>query len=117
MRRDIGLNNNPSFTIAPIPNTKYAILDMNNDGIPELAVTTVIFQDRNPDTLELESSSSDSAIFSYENGEMFIWGGGDHQHNNFEILINKTLLYDCNDGHGGREIIYDELNESGDSVV
>ena len=116
MRGDIGLNDNPALTIAPTPESKYAILDMNDDGIPELAVTTVIFQERDPDTLELESTSFSSAIFSYRNGEVFIWGGGDHRHNNFEILSNKALLYDCDDGHGGREIIYHELDENGDSI-
>ena len=29
-------------------------------------------------------------------------------------MSNKALLYDCNDGHGGREIIYHELDENGD---
>lgn len=111
---DIGLNNSQIFTIAPTAESKYAILDMNDDGIPELAVTTVIFQERDSDTLELESTSFDSAIFSYKNGEVFIWAGGDCRHNNFEILSNKALLYDCNDGHGGREIIYHELDENGD---
>lgn len=110
---DIGLDNNPSFTIAPTPESKYAILDMNNDGIPELAVINVIFQNRNSETLELESASFDSAIFSYSNGTVFIWGGGSHRHNPFEILSNKALLYDCDDGHGGREIIYHELDEKG----
>lgn len=111
---DIGLNNSQIFTIAPTAESKYAILDMNDDGIPELAVTTVIFQEHDSDTLELESTSFDSAIFSYKNGEVFIWAGGDHRHNDFEILSNKALLYDCNDGHGGREIIYHELDENGD---
>ena len=50
---DIGLNNSQIFTIAPTAESKYAILDMNDDGIPELAVTTVIFQERDSDTLEL----------------------------------------------------------------
>lgn len=111
---DIGLNNSSTLMIAPCSESKYAILDMNDDGIPELAVTTVIFQERDSDTLELESSSFDSAIFSYRNGEIFIWGGGNHRHNNFEILSNKALLYDCDDGHGGSEIIYHELDENGD---
>lgn len=111
---DIGLNNSQIFTIAPTAESKYVILDMNDDGIPELAVTTVIFQERNSDTLELESTSFDSAIFSYKNGEVFIWAGGDRRHNNFEILSNKALLYDCNDGHGGHEIIYQELDKNGD---
>ena len=39
MRGDIGLNNNPAFTIAPTSESKYAVLDRNDDGIPELAVT------------------------------------------------------------------------------
>ena len=43
--------------------TIYAVLDMNDDGIPELAVTTVIFQERNSETLELGSTFFDSAIF------------------------------------------------------
>ena len=113
LRGDIGLNNNPSFTIAPTPESKYAILDMNNDGIPELAVISVIFQNRNSETLELESTSFDSTIFSYNDGTVFIWGGGSHRHNPFEILSNKALLYDCDDGHSGREIIYHELDEKG----
>lgn len=116
MRGDVGINNDPTYTIAPIPDSKYAILDMNDDGIPELAVTTVIFQNRYPSTLELESTSFDSAIFSYNNDKVFIWGGGNHSHNNFEILSNKALLYDCNDGHGGREILYHELDENGDNT-
>lgn len=36
---------------------------MNDDGIPELAVTTVIFQERNSETLELGSTFFDSTIF------------------------------------------------------
>lgn len=114
MRGDIGINNNPTSTIAPIPDSKYTILDMNDDGIPELAVTTVIFQNRYPDTLELESTSFNSAIFSYNNDGVFLWGGGDYRHNNFEILSNKALLYECDDGHGGHEILYHELDENGD---
>ena len=114
MGGNIGLNNNPFFTIAPTSESKYSILDMNDDGIPELAVTTVIFQERNSETLELESTFFGSSIFSYENGEVFIWGGGNHRHKSFEILSNKALLYDCDDGNGGREIIYHELDENGD---
>ena len=83
---------------------------MNDDGIPELAVTTVIFQERDPETLEQGSTFFDSTIFSYKDGEVFIWGGGDQRHNPFEILSNKALLYDFDDGHGGREIIYHELD-------
>lgn len=116
MRGEIGINNNLTSTIAPTHDSKYTILDMNDDGIPELAVTTVIFQNRYPDTLELESTSFGSAIFSYNNDEVFLWGGGDYRHNNFEILSNKALLYDCDDGHGGREILYHELDENGDST-
>ncbi len=109
LRGDIGLNNDPTFTVAPAPDMKYTVLDMNNNGVPELAVTTVIFQERDSDTLELESAFFDSGIFSYKNGEVFIWAGGDHRHNHFEILSNKALLYDGNNGHDGREIIYHEL--------
>lgn len=87
---------------------------MNDDGIPELAVTTVIFQERNSETLELGSTFFDSAIFSYKDGEVFIWGGWNQRHNPFEILSNKALLYDFDDGHGSREIIYHELDENGD---
>ena len=114
MRGDIGLNNNPAFTIAPTSESKYAVLDMNDDGIPELAVTTVIFQERNSETLELGSTFFDSTIFSYKDGEVFIWGGGNQRHNPFEILSNKALLYDFDDGHGSHEIIYHELDENGD---
>ncbi len=87
---------------------------MNDDGIPELAVTTVIFQERNSETLELGSTFFDSTIFSYKDGEVFIWGGGNQRHNPFEILSSKALLYDFDDGHSGREIIYHELDENGD---
>lgn len=114
LRGEAGLDGNMSHTIASNPDTKYTMIDMNDDGIPELAVTTVIFQDHSPDTSELESTALDSAIFSYKDGEVFLWDGGDHRHNYFEILSNRALLYDSDDGHGGREIIYQELDKNGD---
>ena len=71
MRGETGINNNLTSTIAPTHDSKYTILDMNDDGISELAVTTVIFQNRYPDTLELASTSFGSAFFSYNNDEVF----------------------------------------------
>ena len=76
MRGDIGLNNNPAFTIAPTSESKYAVLDMNDDGIPELAVTTFIFQERNSETLELGSTFFDSAIFLIKM-EKYLYGAAE----------------------------------------
>lgn len=114
LRGEVGLNGDMSYTIVSTPNTKYAVIDMNDDGVPELAVTEMTFQERDPDTFELESTFFDSAIFSYNDGEVFIWYSGNHRHHSFEILSNKALLYDGDDGHGGREIRYCELDQNGD---
>ena len=114
LRGEAGLDGDMSRTIAPTPDTKFTMIDMNDDGIPELAVTATIFQDRSPDTFKLESTAFDTAIFSYRDGGVFLWGSGDHRHNHFEILSNRALLYDSDDGHGGHEIIYQELDKNGD---
>ena len=112
----LGLNGDLSCTVVPTPNTKYAIIDMNDDGTPEIATTTIIFQNRDPNTYELESSFFDCAIFSYENGEVFWWGGGNSRHHEFEILNNKALLYDYDDGSGIHEVIYEELDTNGSTA-
>lgn len=43
-------------------------------------------------------------------------GGGNSRHHEFEILNNKALLYDYDDGSGIHEVIYEELDTNGSTA-
>lgn len=97
-------------TIAPNHDGRYTLIDMTGDNIPELILTSYITQYRDKDN-NMFSSTFDSGIFTYENGEVISWydGGG----RDFDLLINKALFFEY-EGHGGYNYVYDELDITGE---
>lgn len=71
--------------------TKVAVLDMNGDGVPELA-TSIAIQQIYDENLVLSSTSHQCGIYSFEDGEICEWYSGSTR-TDFEILSNRALLY------------------------
>lgn len=97
------------ITIAPNHGGKYTLIDMNDDGIPELLTNVIILQYRDADD-SMEASDFSSTIFTYKNGEIVEWYiGGDKS---FKLLSNKALLFEY-EGLGGYNYTYIELDSQG----
>ena len=108
------LEGEQKVTLAPVSEFYYTILDMNDDGIPELATTMAIHQQRDTNFV-LQASHSECAIFSYEDGSIIKWYSGSTRYS-FEILSNKALLYEY---ESGNQYNYDyiELNDDGSTKL
>lgn len=96
--------------LAATDTTRAAILDMNGDGIPELATNIVIQQwyDKN---MILSSTSHQCGIYSFEDGKIREWYSGSTR-TDFEILRNRALLY-RHDEARPEGYDYLELNKDG----
>lgn len=84
-------NEKTKVTIAPNHGGKYTIMDMNEDGVPELITNVIILQYRDKDN-NMYASTFTCGIYSYQDGEIVNWyGAGD---DSFELLSNKELFPD-----------------------
>lgn len=102
-------NDKTKVTIAPNHGGKYTIIDMNEDGVPELITNVIIRQYRDKDD-NMYASTFTCGIYSYQGGEIVNWyEAGD---DSFEVLSNKALLYEF-DGLGAYNYIYIELDYDG----
>jgi len=99
------------ITIAPNHGGAYTIIDMNEDGIPELVTNVIIIQYRDSDNT-LVFTLFQSGIFSYQNGEIIRWySGGSYP---FEVLSNRALLYEIDNSVDEIKREYIELDPYGE---
>ena len=97
-------------TIAPAPSSAYTLFDINGDGLPELVTLGVVRQYRDR-SFEIVSTFTGGGIYSYKDGAITLWY--DCLTHPFEILQNRTLLFQYDHGDGGYYFDYIELDSAG----
>ena len=107
-----GVDGDWSVLLVPASEFYYTILDMNGDGIPELALTLAFLQYWDSDS-NFSGTDAISSIFTYVDGVVKLWYRGSSSYD-FEILSNHALLFEYQD-QNIYEYAYLELAANGNT--
>ena len=89
------LDGERNVSLSPSSEFYYTILDLNDDGVPELA-TTMAFHQYRDTSLNIQETYPECAIFAFGNSTITKWYSGSSRYN-FGILRNHALLYEYGD--------------------